>query len=280
MTLVHEADLEAPVHDATPGRILVPLDGSVESEDAIAVARELGARTGAPITLFAWQWDRASQWVVHHYLERVKQRWSVDADTETAWGDGTSWGRPVIEAVEREPRTLVCMRTHARSGVGDAVVGSIAEEVLRRTTAPIVLLGPHRRRRELAGPVLVPVDGSPEAETVLPLAKGWAEALGSEVELVTVVRSDAPGAAEVASGDVRESGYVEGLARDQGLERWEVLHGEHPASAIAEHAEEVGAAMVVTSTHGHSGLRRMVLGSVAMRVVHLAPCPVLVQRTT
>ncbi len=51
-----------------------------------------------------------------------------------------------------------------------------------------------------------------------------------------------------------------------------------PGSRIADVARERGAGLIVISSHGHTGLSRMLLGSVAERVVRLAPCPVLVLR--
>ena len=49
-----------------------------------------------------------------------------------------------------------------------------------------------------------------------------------------------------------------------------------PGHEIAEYAEEVSAGLVALSSHGRTGLRRLLLGSVADRVVRLARCPVLV----
>ena len=53
---------------------------------------------------------------------------------------------------------------------------------------------------------------------------------------------------------------------------------EHTAHAIAERAREIGAAMIVTGTHGRSGISRALLGSVAERLVRESPVPVLVVR--
>ncbi len=59
--------------------------------------------------------------------------------------------------------------------------------------------------------------------------------------------------------------------------RFTILHGD-PGTRIADHARDAGAGLIVISSHGRSGLSRLMLGSVAERVVRLAHCPVLVLR--
>ena len=58
----------------------------------------------------------------------------------------------------------------------------------------------------------------------------------------------------------------------------ETLVGNDPASALVQRAAEVPATMIAMSTHARTGWNRTALGSVAMKVVHDSPCPVLVQR--
>ena len=58
----------------------------------------------------------------------------------------------------------------------------------------------------------------------------------------------------------------------------ESLAGRDPASALVDLATQLPAAMIAMSTHARTGWNRTALGSVAMKVVHDSPCPVLVQR--
>lgn len=59
---------------------------------------------------------------------------------------------------------------------------------------------------------------------------------------------------------------------------FDVLHHDHAVEGIVEHLRDSDAALVAISTHGATGLARLVAGSVAMGVVHRSPCPVLVHR--
>jgi nucleotide-binding universal stress UspA family protein len=67
-------------------------------------------------------------------------------------------------------------------------------------------------------------------------------------------------------------------AREQGVEARMELRSGVPFEVIIDTATELGAEMIVIGTHGRSGLQRFLLGSVAERVVRLAPCPVLTVR--
>ncbi len=79
--------------------------------------------------------------------------------------------------------------------------------------------------------------------------------------------------------DVVESSHVAGVAETLPLEvNWDVLHARHPADAIVDLAHGWPVGLLALATHGCSGWSRVTMGSVAMQVVHRAPCPVLLVR--
>ncbi len=148
------------------------------------------------------------------------------------------------------------------------------------------------------GLILAPVDFSPGSELAAAYAFWLAGRLGARLRLLHVVRGIGGAAAGVAPGvwddlaaaerEVREQADREladlaaRLARGAGgagspkpAETAIVRAGESPADAIVKAAREAGAELIVMATHGRSGLRRMVLGSVAEQVVRSADCPVL-----
>jgi nucleotide-binding universal stress UspA family protein len=152
--------------------------------------------------------------------------------------------------------------------------------------------------------ILVALDGSEIAEQVLPHVEGLAEKLGSEVTLLRVTL--APGMA-VAPGlglpmtvptDLYTAEQMtEALAAErQDAETYlhsvagrvrkrvprvnEVLAEGHAPDVIVERATALGADLIAMTTHGRSGLRRLVMGSVAEEVVRRAPCAVLLVRTS
>jgi nucleotide-binding universal stress UspA family protein len=143
--------------------------------------------------------------------------------------------------------------------------------------------------------VLVPLDGSALAECALPHIKSLVrEGAAGEVTLLNIyqvsigtagVRSYAHAIDIHALRDSlrRDStGYLAQVAAQLASEGIEVKtvsqEGNHPADAIAEHAQQYGADLIVIATHGYTGLKKLMLGSVALGVLHESHIPVLLIR--
>jgi nucleotide-binding universal stress UspA family protein len=136
------------------------------------------------------------------------------------------------------------------------------------------------------GRVLVPLDGSERALTALPPAAQLARAAGVDVILMTAARpAHAPGVEEdlaLQLGETDALFLLTGAASASALSGLPVtrlvVKGEAaapPAEAILAAARDVGAGLIVMATHGRSGVRRAILGSVADAVVAQAAAPVL-----
>jgi len=182
----------------------------------------------------------------------------------------------LIDALNDDPGSLLCLSTTGRSHFGQ-VLGSVAEELLRVRTGPFLLIGPHCESDAFKprGKLLVPVDGSDASTEVLPLAAAWAIAYELEPEVVGVTPhiDDGP---ETPKHLAEAARHIE---EDIGRKvPWEVLQGKHAATAIVERASAINAAAIAMTTHGKTGLGRVLVGSVTIDVVHHAPCPVLAHR--
>ena len=129
------------------------------------------------------------------------------------------------------------------------------------------------------GRLIVPVDGSEVAESVLPLAAAWAVSFPFELEVVSVIDPEVETLLAV-SGDIGSEAGVPSraaasLEATTGLTvDWRVLHDDGPADGIVRRAIDADASLIAMSTHGRTGVGRVLLGSVATEVVHKAPCPV------
>ncbi|MFV2039702.1 MAG: universal stress protein, partial [Acidimicrobiales bacterium] len=150
---------------------------------------------------------------------------------------------------------------------------------------PIILVAPKCEPESFKprGRIVVPVDGSETSTDILALAASWAIAYEMDPQVVTVIDPRVEAAIGVPINVATEanlpSGVAAGLRTEIGRNvDWEVLHSENVADAIADRARDVGASIIAMSTHGRTGLPRVVMGSVTMAVVHKATCPVLVHR--
>jgi nucleotide-binding universal stress UspA family protein len=123
--------------------------------------------------------------------------------------------------------------------------------------------------------ILVPLDGRPEAETALPVARVVASAFQAEVVLVRVVgEKDEPARTEAQA-------YLDSRAatpRDAHVGVQLVVLVGHPDVAIAEAAQAHSADLIVMTTHGRAGLARAVLGSVTAGVLEHSRLPMVVMR--
>lgn len=181
---------------------------------------------------------------------------------------------------------LVVMGTHGRRGANRLLMGSVAEDVVRAAPAPVLtvregsVVPPGQAVRRL----LVPIDFSDPSRLALDHAKELALMYGAEIHLLHVVEEIAlPGAygmepISFAVPDIiqsTEAALGEMAEEEIGYEHVQVksLAG-YPATTILDYIDEHSMDLVAISTHGRTGLDRLLLGSVAEKVVRRAACPV------
>jgi nucleotide-binding universal stress UspA family protein len=139
--------------------------------------------------------------------------------------------------------------------------------------------------------VMVPLDGSALAEAILPLVASLAQGQGLEIALLRVVPAVPPQVVEgmrhtvdtVARLRVEAEAYLAGVAEGLTAAGWTVLTAVRVGDAAAEivaAAREGEADLIAMTTHGRSGLKRLLFGSVAEAVLRNTPVPVLFHRIT
>lgn len=204
----------------------------------------------------------------------------------------------IQQAAQAPGAAMIAMATHGLSGPRRWVFGSVAEQVLHGATTPLLLVRP-REGAELARlpmpayrRILVPLDGFDLAEQALAHAQTLAARLDATLILVAV--APRPGTRGVQTGGVgggwgaaqqteatRLGGYLrytrERLAEAGLRAEGDVVFG-HTADEILRVAEQTQADLIVMGTHSRSGLQRLMLGSVALKVTQGATRPILLIR--
>jgi nucleotide-binding universal stress UspA family protein len=264
--------------DAAFAEVVVPLDGSPEAERALAPALELVRRTGVPLRLIS-RVLQGEEETRSEYLAGLADRHAAVTDVETQVVRRDAIPDAILEAVV--PGSLVCMSSHGRSGLSRAVMGSVAEALLRSMVQPALVVGPHvaERAAALDGRVVACIDGSDASLRTLEPAQRWAGALGLPLWLVEVGEPTGKPAEWATHGDAHEGGGLASLgARTAGVTAWEVLHARHPAEALVDLAASPSdpTALLVMATHGRTGWDRLRLGSVTSATVQRSTVPVLV----
>ena len=298
--------------------ILVPLDGSKTAEailpSVVPLAQGLNARavllmvdgdagpevqegeaeSSGPVPVGTMEGGATH---LRTYLQGVEDYLAangVEAESAVAAG-GVS--EEILAQAGKHGCDLIAMSTRGRSGLGRRILGSVTDSVVRASEIPVLVAGPkgadlYRHRAMEIKSVVVPLDGSPLAEAVLPFVAELATRLFLEVALVRVVGLAALAYAgferipvepvaierEMQAEAGRYLGNIAHRLEGKGIRtRVAVLSG-HPGTQIVDHAQAAGGTMVAIATRGRSGLRRMVLGSVADMVIRALEIPVLVVR--
>lgn len=199
---------------------------------------------------------------------------------------GMPW-RQVVEAVQGDRGVdLVVMGTHGRTGFARILLGSVAEKVVRHAPCSVLVT---RGASTTFKRVLCPVDFSEDSRHAVDAAAELAQRTKAEIALVHVVEvpvvySDGPlivdfiGDLEKRSARMLEQWAAELKAKVSVPVTMRSLSGSPGAQTLAVLDDDPAFDLVVVGSHGRTGIRRFLLGSVAEQIVRHAPCSVMVAR--
>lgn len=294
-------------------RMLIPLDGSQVAEQVLPYARCLAKALTIPVdllevadietlrllanpergryldTLLSEKMENSES-----YLETVAQ--SFEGTPVTCIVEKGKAEDVVIERAAADKSTLIVMATHGRSGIQRWVLGSVTDKVLHGSNNHLFLIRAQDQAKAegeaLLKKVIVPLDGSPVAEMVLPYVIDLAKKMRLEVVLVRSFALPAATADEYQTYTDELIGLIEAEARDYLAEKVKEMKGKglqnvssvvnvgYGAEEIITLARKTPDNFIAMCTHGRSGVKRFVLGSVTDRVVRHSGDPVLIIRAT
>lgn len=196
----------------------------------------------------------------------------------------------ILKYIEEQEIDLMVMGTHGRQGLYYFLMGSVAEEIVRLSTCPVITVrekGPHAQLAPVRK-VLVPIDFSDASRRALAHARWEAETHDAELLVMHVVQSvDFPSnGPEAGFTFLRE--WLPKIKKEQeaNLHRMmtEIKGPEVPYTVIVDvgnPAQDIIAAAkkhdvdyIVMPTNGRRGLNRLIMGSTAERIIRTSPCPV------
>lgn len=291
-------------------RILVPLegtmDGSAREEQTFAAARCLAEREGAQLVLLHVDADAASAQAATRaeMLDRSQPPLSHDgthASIRFAYAPHGAIDHVIGGAAREEDADLIVISPRQRPLLQTLLRPGVTAELLCHAPAPVLVWPEGLRGIELdaaldatSAPIIVPLDGSPEAERALALAQALAKEHGRTLLLVTVaepnsllgVEAVGLGSVTPAEGLAPEGRLQEGLRYLQRMRKKVAAHTGLPvqtmgrigpvAPTIADLAEAHPGCLVVMTTHGRGHALRLLLGGVATELLRLTPAPLLI----
>jgi nucleotide-binding universal stress UspA family protein len=297
-------------------KILVPLDGSTSAEQVLPLAHALAAKLPLAVELLGVvdtvELARGLATIerfymtslvadetrrIEEYLAAVEKTFSGSAVTTTV-AEGHA-AELIIANAAADKTTLIAMATHGCSGLKRFLLGSVAEKVLRGAVNPLLLVrsteDDKARGAALLKSIVVPLDGSELAESVLPAVVEMAHKLDLEIILLRAyaVPYGVYTAGEGFYDPVNLEAFLARLRNEtidylerktaelkrQGIDKVSYVAREGmSADEIIKIASAMPDSLIAMCSHGYSGVKRWVLGSVTETVVRHSRNPVLVVR--
>lgn len=296
--------------------ILVPTDFSPTSRRALSWAVDLAGRFGARMRLLHILADYDPDWygeaeqepepqveVIRRQIERDAEEElkamrpdleTTGIESETAMERDLNVASAIIDHADACDADLITLGTHGRSGISHVLLGSVAEQVVRKARRKVLTVGKDAPETSKVERILAPIDFSQHSRRALRAAKALADVYDARLDLLFVaeermvpvfsdtgipsvnvlkmdpeiVKDSSKALAqlneEVGGPDVEVQGHV--------------AHGD-VAPRILDFAETHGIDLMVIATRGLTGLDHFLIGSVTERVVRRAPCPVFTLHT-
>ena len=244
--------------------------------------QEPGYSGEANARFFAEKDERHHEALKRKLCEVYTPNHPLDMEYQTREGDAKV---EILRTASEVGSDLIVMGTHGRTGLSWLVAGSVAIAVLRGAHCPVlaVRLPEVPRKSEDIRVILHPTDFSESSEAAAHMAHMLARDLGARLVILHVasleVIMDGTPAADTNPGVYKDALEHVRKRLDGGDLKYPVetrISRGFTAEGILQTAEEVGCDLIVMGTHGRTGLKRALMGSVAESVLPKAGCPVLV----
>jgi len=270
-------------------RILIPTDGSRPAEGAARHGIVIAEAFDASVHLISVVDDRERS-------ERFGEEQARDAvstleelvaqESDLSCRSVVEHGSPheaILSYASANDTDLIVLGTHGRRGLDRALLGSVTQRVIRLSNDPVLAVPPHAIGRESEGydRILVPTDGSPAATAAVDHGISIAERLDASVRVLYVIEGETglpPPGDPLRDEAVEVVDAVAERASEREVALTTHVQPGNPHAAINDFVGAYGIDLVTMGTHGRSGLRRHLLGSVSQRVLRTSDAPVLTVR--
>jgi len=204
------------------------------------------------------------------HLESIKsQAAKEDVACETIVSLGEEPYQEIVDHVSLKKVDMIIMGTHGRKGMKRLIMGSVAVKVIGHAPCNVLVL-PLNAKFECKN-ILIGTDGSQYSKAAASEAIGIAKRCGSRLFVISVAPSDV--AMISAQDNVKK---VVDKAEMEGIETASIVTKGEPYEAVVEAAKQKKADLIVMGSHGRTGLKRLLMGSVTERVIGHSESAVLV----
>lgn len=282
-------------------RILLSTDGSSFSEGAVREGIRIAKKCGSKLTaISAIETNPEFEALAPQYLEKQEKaaRENLEAIQARAKKEGIDFGyavhggdeayKVVVSEAEKEKSSLIIMGRRGRTGLSRLMMGSTTARVIGHAVCNVLVV-PHAAQIEFKN-IVVATDGSRWSAAAASEAIGLAKRNKAALTIVSVVPSEFLAPTDIDFGMTQREKFAEKemqeaekhakavkeAAQKEGIAATAFVMSGKPADAIVEAARDKKADLIIVGSHGRTGLDKLLMGSVAERVIVLSPCAVLV----
>ena len=276
-------------------KILVAIDGSESSKHALRESFKLATDEKSWVTVVSvipqYEGDLGATWIsnVREAMKKPCQIALSEAENmakkervliKTVCEEGEIYER-IVDLADAENSDLIVMGRKGISKLSKALVGSVTARVIGHSQKDVLVV-PEGTSIGWKN-IVFATDGSKFSEAATNKAIDFAKSYGSEIQVISVVdvteefMARAPGAVEDLVKKAKE--IVEDVkkkASSEGIKAESIVREGDAYKVIVNIAKKQGANAIMMGSHGRTGLRRLLMGSVTERVIGHAPCPVLI----
>jgi nucleotide-binding universal stress UspA family protein len=282
-------------------RILLSTDGSEYSEGAVREAIRLAKKCSSTLTVLSVldynpEFDTVAPQIIEkrekdarEHLDAVKARAEQEGvDCTTVVRKSEDPYQDIVAEAVKSKSTMIVMGRRGRTGLKRLMMGSVTARVIGHAPCNVLVV-PKAAQLEFKN-IVVATDGSKYSAAAVSEALGLAKWNRSTLTVISVVPSELMTPTDIdftmtqreliVEKDMHEAEKnakaVKEAAQKEGVTVKAFVLSGRPADAIIETAQEKNADLIVLGSHGRTGVERLLMGSVAERVIVLASCPVLV----
>lgn len=280
-------------------KILVAIDGSESSMHALSESFKLAANEKSWVTVVSvvpsYTGDLDIVGVGRDVFQSMRRPYekaisdalalakAEGASIKTVYDEGEPYER-IVDIASAKKCDLIVMARRGLKRLERVFVGSVTARVIGHSSVDVLVVP----KDTTIGwqKILLTTDGSKYSKAAAERAIDIAKSYGGELKIISVV--DVPSEFYAESPKTVEGlinnakGYVEGVKKQavaSGVKAEALVREGEVYRVITDIAKEQKADIIVTGSHGRTGLRRLLMGSVTEKVIGHAPCPVLVVRS-
>ncbi len=282
-------------------KILLSTDGSEYSEgavrEAIRLAKQCSSRltavsvieTNPEFDTLAPQLTEKMEKAARENLAAIQDRAKKEGvDCDLIIREGEDSYKKIAEEAVKNTSDIIVMGRRGRTGLKRLMMGSVTARVIGHAPCDVLVV-PKDAQLHFKN-IVVATDGSKYSASAASRAIGLAKRNGADLTVIAVVPSELLTPTDmdftltqrehIAEQEMHEAEKnakaVKDVAQKEGVPVKAFVLSGKPPEAIVETAREKNAGLIVVGSHGRAGVERLLMGSVAERVIVLSECPVLV----